>query len=126
MQNNNKVPIAKSLNEELKQVTYVAMQPGVDLHGDFVDVDEIRKAKESFYDSPMRANLFHMTHTDMFRVIESYCIPCDVELSGHKVLKGSWLMTLQVQNEDLWEMIKEDKINGISIGAMAEVENLDE
>lgn len=123
---NNKVPIAKSINEELKQVTYVAMQPGVDLHGDFVDVDEIRKAKESFYDSPMRTNLFHMTHTDMFRVIESYCIPCDVELSGHKVLKGSWLMTLQVQNEDLWGMIKEDQINGISIGAMAEVENLDE
>ena len=28
---NNKIPIAKSPNEELKQVTYVAMQPGVDL-----------------------------------------------------------------------------------------------
>ena len=52
---NNKVPIAKSLNEELKQVTYVAMQPGVDLHGVFVDVDEIRKAKESFYTSSMNS-----------------------------------------------------------------------
>lgn len=117
--------IAKALNEEIMQVTYVAMQPGVDLHGDLVDVETIRLAKESFNKSAQRANLFHMIMTDSFNVIESYQIPCDVSLNEHFVEKGSWLMTLQVHDPDVWELVKSDEINGISIGAMAEVENLE-
>lgn len=119
-----KIPVAKSVNEELMQVTYVAMKPGVDLHGDLVDVETIRLAKESFNKSAQRANLFHLTMTNSFKVIESYQIPCDVNLNEHFVEKGSWLMTLQVNDSDVWEMIKTDDINGISIGAMAEVEYL--
>ena len=119
-----KKPIAKSLNEELQQVTYVAMKPGVDLHGDMVDLETVRLAKESFNKSAQRANLFHITMTDSFEVIESYLIPCDVTLNEHFVEKGSWLMTLQVHDSDVWEMIKSEDINGISIGAMAEVEDL--
>ena len=119
-----KIPVAKSVNEELMQVTYVAMKPGVDLHGDLVDVETIRLAKESFNKSAQRANLFHITMTNSFKVIESYQIPCDVNLNEHFVEKGSWLMTLQVNDSDVWEMIKTDDINGISIGAMAEVEDL--
>ena len=119
-----KIPVAKSVNEELMQVTYVAMKPGVDLHGDLVDVETIRLAKESFNKSAQRANLFHLTMTNSFKVIESYQIPCDVNLNEHFVEKGSWLMTLQVNDSDVWEMIKTDDINGISISAMAEVEDL--
>ena len=118
------VSVAKSLNEELQQVTYVAMKPGVDLHGDMVDLETVRLAKESFNKSAQRANLFHLTMTDAFEVIESYLIPCDVTLNEHFVEKGSWLMTLQIHDPDVWEMIKSEDINGISIGAMAEVEDL--
>ena len=116
--------VAKSLNEDLMQVTYVAMQPGIDLQGDEVDLETIRLAKESFNKSAQRANLFHLTMTDSFEVIESYLIPCDVTLNEHFVEKGSWLMTLQVNDTDVWSMIKSEDINGISIGAMAEVEDL--
>ena len=119
-----KKPIVKSLNEELQQVTYVAMKPGVDLHGDMVDLETVRLAKESFNKSAQRANLFHLTMTDSFEVIESYLIPCDVTLNEHFVEKGSWLMTLQIHDPDVWAMIKSEDINGISIGAMAEVEDL--
>lgn len=118
------VSVAKAINEELQQVTYVAMQPGVDLQGDMVDLETVRLAKESFNKSAQRANLFHLTMTDAFEVIESYLIPCDVTLNDHFVEKGSWLMTLQVNDQDVWDMIKSEEINGISIGAMAEVEEL--
>jgi hypothetical protein len=117
--------IAKALNEELKQVTYVVMLPdSTDLHGDFTSADEVRKAKESFNNSLQRANLFHMAMTDTFDVIESYIAPADMVLNSQTVIKGTWLMTLQVKNDGLWEMIKQGKVNGISIGAMAEVEEL--
>lgn len=111
--------ITKALNTELMQVTYVAMLPGVDLHGDLVTLEEIRLAKESFNKSLMRANLFHLTMTNSFEIIESYLAPTDMTLNSNPVLKGTWLTTLQILDESLWEMIKNDEITGVSIGATA-------
>lgn len=114
--------IEKQHNEELMQVTYVAMMPDeVDLHGDFTSADEVRKAKESFNKSAMRANLFHRMMTDKFSVIESYLAPTDFILGEIPVKKGTWLMTFQIHDESIWKMIKSGDINGISIGAMAKV-----
>lgn len=122
-----KVKIAKALNEELKQVTYVAMLPdSTDLHGDFTSADEVRAAKESFNKSLQQANLFHLMNTDTFSVIESYVTPADMILNGIAVLKNTWLISLQVHEDTLWELIKSGEINGLSIGAMAEVEIVDE
>jgi Putative phage serine protease XkdF len=111
--------IAKSLNQELMQVTYVAMLPGVDLHGDLTNLEDIRLAKESFNKSLMRANLFHLAMTDSFEIIESYLAPTDMILNEHFVVKGTWLTTLQIFDEALWTMIKNDEITGVSIGATA-------
>ncbi len=119
-----KLPVTKAVDEELKQVTYVAMIPDhTDLHGDYTSENEVRKAKESFNKSMMRANLFHLVMTDTFDVIESYLAPCDMVLNDQFVKKSTWLMTLQVHDESLWQMIKDDEITGISIGALASVED---
>jgi hypothetical protein len=121
---NVKLSITKAVDEELKQVTYVAMIPDhTDLHGDYTSENEVRKAKESFNKSMMRANLFHMVMTDTFDVIESYLAPCDMVLNDQFVKKSTWLMTLQVHDDTLWQMIKDDEITGISIGALASVED---
>jgi hypothetical protein len=122
-----KLPITKSTNEELKQVTYVAMLPdSTDLHGDFTSAEEVRKAMESFNRSSMRANLFHMTMTDTFSVVESYLAPTEFILGDNLVKKGTWLMTLQVHDDKLWELVKSGDINGISIGAVANVEDTED
>ena len=127
MSKQNNVPVIKALNEELMQVTYVAMLPdSTDLAGDFTSAEEVRKAKESFNKSEQRANLFHMSMTDTFSVIESYLAPADMILNNQAVLKGTWLMTLQINDSDLWELVKSGDINGISIGAEATVETLEE
>lgn len=119
-----KLPITKAVDEELKQVTYVAMIPDhTDLHGDYTSEAEVRKAKESFNKSMMRANLFHLVMTDTFDVIESYLAPCDMVLNDQFVKKSTWLITLQVNDDSLWQMIKDDEITGISIGALASVED---
>jgi len=108
------------------QVTYVAMQAGVDLHGDETTLDEVRKAHQSFSTSLMKANLFHMVMTDSFSVLESYLCPVDMTLNEHSIQKGTWLMTLQVKSAEVWQMIKDEDITGISIGAVAKVENLED
>lgn len=115
--------IAKSMNEELMQVTYVAMRSNrCDLQDDYTSEDEVRKAKESFNKSPQRANLYHAHMTDSFEVIESYLAPSDLFINGIPVYKGEWLMTLQIHDIGLWENIKSGVVNGISIGAVADVE----
>lgn len=123
---NNQKIITKSVNEELMQVTYVAMKPGVDLHGDETSVEEVRLAKESFNKSAMRANMFHAGMTDSFDIIESYLSPADLVLNTYPVMKGEWLVTLQINDLELWRMIKEDEITGVSIGARAIAEELEE
>ena len=122
--------VAKSLNEELMQVTYVAMKADfTDAHGDYTSADEVRKAKESFNKALIQkqtmSNLFHMFETTAFDVIESYLAPADMSLNGHFVQKNDWLVTLQINDESLWEMIKKGEIVGVSIGAVAQVENLE-
>lgn len=123
-----KLPITKAVDEELYQVTYVAMIPDhTDLHGDYTSADEVRKAKESFNKSMQRANLFHLVMTDSFDIIESYLAPTDFILGDKFVKKGTWLVTLQVHDtETLWPLIKSGEINGVSIAALARVENLEE
>lgn len=121
-----KVQIAKAINSPLKQVTFVAMQPGVDLHGDYTDIEEIRKAKESFNKSKQRPNLFHLSMTDSFEIIESYQTFTDISLSDIFVEKGSWLVTLQIKDDALWAMIESGEINGVSIGAKANVETIED
>lgn len=115
--------VAKSLDKDLMQVTYVSMNVGTDLHGDFTSEQEVRKAKESFNKSLQNCYLFHSVPTISFSVIESYLLPLDGVLNGHFVQKGTWLITLQVHDEELWEQIVDGRINGISIGAMANVED---
>ena len=117
--------VAKSLNTELKQVTYVAMLPdSVDLQGDYTSADEVRKAMESFNRSEQRPNLFHRMMTDTFDVLESYLAPVDFELGGTEVKKGTWLMTFQIKSDEVWELIKSGEINGISIGAHAKLKEV--
>lgn len=120
--------VTKAVDRLLKQVTYVAMQEGTDLHGDYVSSEDVRLAKESFNRQLRKAkmsNLFHLVETDSFDIIESFLLPCDASLNGHFVKKGSWLVTLQILDDDLFDMIMNDEITGVSIGALAQVENLD-
>jgi hypothetical protein len=121
------LPIEKQHNDELMQVTYVAMLPdSTDLTGDYTSAEDVRKAMESFNKSAMRANLFHRVMTDKFHVVESYLAPTDFVLNEIPVAKGTWLMTFQINDENIWKMIKSGDITGISIGARATVETLEE
>lgn len=118
--------VEPTIKPELRQVTFVAMVPDeIDFHGDVTTADEVRKAKESWNESKQQANLFHLEMTDTFRVIESYLAPADMVLDDKFVMKGTWLMTLQVEDDQLWDLVKSGDACGISIGAMAQVENLE-
>lgn len=121
--------VTKAVEPLLKQVTYVAMKEGVDLHGDYVDLETIRLAKESFNRQLHKArmsNLFHLVETDSFDIIESFLAPCQMSLNGNFVQKGEWLVTLQILDDTLFDMIMNDEITGVSIGALAKTLNVED
>lgn len=122
-----KLPITKAVDEELKQATFIVMVPDeVDLHGDITTESEVRKACHNFNKYSMKANLFHLVETDTFEFCESYCAPSDFVLGDKFVRKGTWLATIQSLDDSLWELIKSGEINGLSIGALASVESVEE
>lgn len=122
-----KLSIAKATNEKLKQVTYIVMVPdSTDLHGDYTDENEVRKAMQSFNCSPRRTNLFHKVMTKSFDVIESYCAPVDFILGETEVKKGTWLMTFQIHDKDIWQAVESGEINGCSISGLANTEKVND
>lgn len=122
-----KLPITKAVDEELKQAIFIVMVPDeVDAHGDTTTEAEVRKACHNFNKYSMKANLFHLVETNTFEFCESYCCPTDFVLGDKFVKKGTWLATVQSLDDDLWELIKSGDINGLSIGALASVETIEE
>lgn len=122
-----KLPITKAVDEELKQATFIVMVPDeVDAHGDVTTEAEVRKACHNFNKYSMKANLFHLVETDTFEFCESYCCPTDFVLGDKFVKKGTWLATIQSLDDGLWDLIKAGEINGLSIGALASVETIEE
>lgn len=123
----NMVPVTKALDEELMQATFIVMVPDeVDAHGDITSEDEVRKACHNFNKFSMKANLFHLVETDTFEFCESYILPADIVLGDKFVKKGTWVATIQALDEGLWTLIKSGEINGVSIGALARVEEIEE
>lgn len=121
------VQIVKAVNEELKQATFIVMAPNeVDLHGDITSEDEVRKACFNFNKFCGKANLFHVAETEKFEFAESYLAPTDFVLGDNFVKKGTWLTTIQVLDDELWDLIKSGEVNGVSIGAIASVTKLEE
>lgn len=127
MNETKSVQVVKSTNDELKQATFIVMLPDeVDMHGDITSEEEVRKACHNFNEFCRQPNLFHIESTELFSIVESYISPVDFKLNEEEVKKGTWLATIQVKDDNLWALIKSGEISGLSIGAIATVETLDE
>lgn len=117
--------IEKSLNEELRQGTFVVLEPNVvDLHGDTYDEVEVQKAAHNFIEYCQKAYLDHKVETEDMSFVESYIAPVDMSIGGVNIVKGTWLAVCQFSPE-LWEEVKADPMMGLSIGCYAKAEELE-
>ena len=117
------IPIAKA-DEEKRQVTGIVLEPGVfDAQDEIVSEEEIEKAAHSFlsrYNMGSEMGVMHQMFGKLgISLVESWVTKADQEIGGEPVRKGSWVMTVKVENDNLWRSIKSGGITGFSIGGVA-------
>lgn len=131
------VEVTKALDTEQRRAMFVALEPQegeetTDLHGDTYTLDEVEKACISFNTHCMKANIFHKIETEKAVIEQSFITPSSFTLdNGKEIKKGTWLQWWHFPEGDttsdmLWKAVKDGKITGISIGARAKTEKLDD
>jgi len=122
----------KTLDEDKRIVVGLALVPNKKIYRRKKDYeynivfsdDTVRKASEMYLKSLKNNNttLEHQTLTSGVSVIESWIVEDErmdkSNLYGLNATKGSWVVTMKVDNDNVWNDIKKKKYLGFSIEAI--------
>lgn len=98
----------------------VVLQPGVpDSQGDTLTASEIEKAAHRYLVQSRKVDLLHSESQAPVQVVESGIAPCDTQIGGRPVLKGSWVMASRINDDAIWAAIQDGELTGYSIGGSA-------
>ena len=125
------VEVTKAVDVEQRRAMFVVLAPNeIDEHGDTNTEECVEKACISFNSVCNKANLFHRVNTEKAKIEQSFITPVGFTTdTGVEVKKGSWLQWWQFPEGDtdselLWTMVKNNEIQGVSIGATAVYQEL--
>lgn len=101
-------------------VTGIVYEPlAEDSQGNFMTEAEITKAAYWFAKNGDKVDLQHSFEPLAgAAVVENWVAKADFEVDGQPVKKGSWLMTVEVTDDEVWAAIEESKITGFSMGGL--------
>lgn len=101
-------------------ITGIVYEPLVeDAHGNYMTEEEIKKAAYWFAKNGDEVDVQHSFEAvDGVSVVENYVAPCDMDIDGTPVIKGTWIMTVEVNNTDVWEAVQKGEITGFSMGGI--------
>lgn len=121
--------IEKSTNEVERKALFVVLAPDeVDAHGDTYSAKEIEKGMQSFNRHCMKANLFHMVETQEAEIVQSYTTPVDMYIGEKFITKGTWVQEWHFPETEtgelLWKAVLSGEITGVSVGCVANVEEI--
>lgn len=110
---------ADSKTHHITGIVYEPMSE--DAHGDFMTEEEIQKAAYWFAKNGDKVDRQHNFETLPGTVIvENWVTKSDTEINGQQVRKGTWLITVEVDDPDVWESVCKGEITGFSMGGVGE------
>lgn len=114
------IPIAK-VNAEKRLVTGIVYEPDVvDAQGDSASEEEIEKSAHDFLAKSRKTGLMHKTDvSDKVTVVESWITRNSEIIGNQRVRKGTWLMTMKVADDGIWNDVKSGKYTGFSMSGRA-------
>lgn len=104
-------------NHYVTGIVYEPMEE--DSHGNYMIEEEITKAAYWFAKNGDKVDLQHSFEPlDGATVVENWIAKADFDIDGETVKKGTWLMTVEVSDESVWEGIEKGNITGFSMGGL--------
>lgn len=105
---------------ESHYVTGIVYEPMTeDTDGEFMTAEEIRKAAYFYVKNSENVDIQHSFEPEKScSVVESWIAKADFSLGGENVKEGTWLMTVEVTNDELWDKIQKGEITGFSMGGV--------
>ena len=105
---------------ESHYVTGIVYEPMVeDSQGNYMTEEEIAKAAHWFMKNEGSVDIQHcFKKADGCEVVEIYVAKSDMEIDGQPIKKGTWLMTMEISNADVWDSISKGDITGYSMGGV--------
>ena len=107
---------------EAHYVTGVVYEPMVeDTQGNYMTAEEITKAAYGYAKNGMGADLQHnFEPMEGATVVESYVAKCDETIDGQEIKKGTWVMTMEITDDAIWEAVQKGEITGFSMGGVGQ------
>lgn len=122
-QNVNIFGVRKSINEELREITCVAMVANeLDAHGELFTVEAVKGASEEFlveYNISKSIGLDHSGERPDVDLVGNWYAEQAGEVDGFKYPAHSWIVKMKVHDDDVWESVKSGERTGVSIQGAA-------
>ena len=103
-------------NHYVTGIVYEPMEE--DSHGNYM-TEEITKAAYWFAKNGDKVDLQHSFEPlDNATVVENWVAKADFKIGDEVIKEGTWLMTVEVSDESVWEGIEKGEITGFSMGGL--------
>lgn len=114
-------------DSETHYVTGIVYEPMVeDSQGDCMTADEIRKAAHWFAKNGSGIDIQHNYEKfEKAEIVESWIAPADFEIGKEKIKKGTWLMTVEIADPEVWSAVEKGEITGFSMGGRGVYSEMD-
>lgn len=108
-------------------VTGIVYEPMTeDSQENYMTADEIQKAAYWYAKNGDKVDLQHSFEAlDGACVVENFVAKSDMEIEGEQISKGTWLMTVEVSDADIWSKIEKGEITGFSMGGVGKYSDED-
>lgn len=108
-------------------ITGIVYEPNTeDAHGNFMTEEEITKAAYWYAKNGNQVDLQHdFEALESADVVESWVAKADFSIGDETVKKGTWLMTVEVADEDVWNAVQKGEITGFSMGGVGKYDTED-
>ncbi len=115
------------VDEGSHYVTGIVYEPLVeDAHGNFMTEEEIRKAAYWFAKNGDKVDVQHSFEAFAdAAVVENWIEKADTVIGSETVTEGTWLMTVEVTDPNVWEKIQKGELTGFSMGGVGKYSEQD-
>ena len=113
------LPLSKAQMEKREVMGEVLIPEETDLQGEIYDEGTIRKSMVRFMRDYQTLGEMHKSDARQSFIIENWQVKKDTDINGRDIKAGTWMITTKIEDDGLWDDIKEGRITGYSIGGRA-------